>query len=285
MELDDIRRRLGYTYKKISELSGVPLSTVQKVLSGNTENPRRTTLQTLRELLLSDIKKQNGPYATYYYPDYMMGKNINKDRELIGLVEETSSYITDGNAAHKLYTVSDYYDLPDESRCELIHGILYDMAAPTAEHQIISSEIWSAFRHFIESGKGDCIPLMSPIDVQILRDDYNMVEPDIIIICNKGKLSKKRIYGAPDLIVEIVSPSSGRYDRITKLSLYSEAGVREYWIVDPIRKEILVYRLSETYIPDVYGFDDTVPVSIYDGACKVDFKKISAYVISTHLPF
>ena len=105
-----------------------------------------------------------------------------------------------------------------------------------------------------------------------------MVEPGVMIICDKNKIQGNKVFGAPDLIVEIVSKTSGAYDRITKLSLYMNAGVREYWIVDPIAKEIIVYFFEDTYIPEHYSLNDKVKVRIYEGKCVIDFKEIQKYI-------
>ena len=105
-------------------------------------------------------------------------------------------------------------------------------------------------------------------------DDRTMVQPDIIVLCDKSKAIKRGIYGAPDFVVEILSPSTGRKDAIIKLRKYKESGVREYWMVDPDRKRIVVYDWDNGGIPKVYGFDAKVPVGIFDGECEIDFAEI-----------
>ncbi|MEE3393682.1 MAG: Uma2 family endonuclease [Lachnospiraceae bacterium] len=259
-KLDNIRKRLGLTYKKISELSGVPLSTVQKVMSGNTESPRMSTLEALRNLLMAENLRFSDDGD---YPD-----------------RPDASANDSSSISHRscLFTVHDLERLPDDNRVELIHGVIYDMASPNTVHQILVTEIWSSLRKYINDNHGSCIPMLAPYDVQILKDDFNMLVPDVLVVCDKNKLTKKNLQGAPDLIIEVTSPSSVKYDRITKLSIYSEANVREYWIVDPVNKVILVYHLEKTYISEKYSFTDIVPVGIFDGRCKVDFGKISEYI-------
>lgn len=182
------------------------------------------------------------------------------------------------------FTIEDYYELPDEYRCELIDGVIYDMAAPTSIHQILASEIWLYLKEHIRGEGGMCVPICSPIDVQLDRDERTMVQPDVIVICDRDKIYKRCVYGAPDLVVEILSKSTRAKDKILKLRKYREAGVREYWIVDPERRQVIVYlfhretegRCRETQ--EVYGFEDVVPVHIFDGKCQVPFPQLQEEV-------
>ena len=148
------------------------------------------------------------------------------------------------------------------------------MAAPTFSHQEIGLSICFAFRNFVEANGGECIPAVAPVDVQLDCDDKTMVQPDVMIICDRNKITKPRIVGAPDLIVEVLSPSNWYHDLVRKLRKYKKAGVREYWIVIPDSLKVLVYYFEKSDIPEEYSFNDEVPVNIWDGRCKVDFRKI-----------
>lgn len=175
------------------------------------------------------------------------------------------------------YTVEDYYALPDDERVELIDGVLYDMASPAVIHQWIAAKLANEFDRYIEDKGGDCVALAGPVDVQLDRDDRTMVVPDVLILCDRDKLKKQVIYGAPDLVVEVLSPSTKKKDRTIKLRKYCLAGVREYWMVDPREKKVEVYIFQAPDIltpPKVYGFEDSIPVGIYGGDCVVDFAKI-----------
>ena len=122
---------------------------------------------------------------------------------------------------------------------------------------------------------------MSPISVQLDKDDKTMVQPDVIIVCDRDKFQEKVVYGAPDFVVEVLSPSTRRKDKTIKLTKYIEAGVREYWMVDPKKRCVVVYALQEDeedYDIAVYTFDDEVPVALFQGECKVDFKEICDYI-------
>ena len=190
------------------------------------------------------------------------------------MVSEPNRYSVSSALKKTSMTIEDYYQRSTDIRTELIDGEFYDMSSPSFAHQTICFTLCSTFNDYINNNKGNCISIMSPFDVQIKNDDTNMVQPDVMIICDKDKINDQKIQGAPDLIVEVVSPSSVAHDRIRKLNLYLDSGVREYWLVDPVNDEILVYRFEESVVPVRYSFKDNVPVGIYRNKCKVDFKAI-----------
>lgn len=171
-------------------------------------------------------------------------------------------------------TLDDYLALPEGTRIELIDGRFYDMAAPTMIHQRITLELGRLFSNYVEKNNGQCIPFISPADVQIDMDDKTMVQPDVFIVCDRNKITKARLVGAPDLIVEVVSPSNAYMDLTIKNAKYKHAGVREYWNILPEDKVVLVYRFEESDIPVQYTFADVVPVGIWNDECKIDFKDI-----------
>ena len=161
------------------------------------------------------------------------------------------------------YTSEDYWNLPDGQRAELINGKLYDMAPPSRIHQELVSELTVAFSNYIKSEGGDCKVYPARFAVNLNEDDETYVEPDLSIICDKSKLSDRGCEGAPDFIIEVVSPSSRKMDYSTKNALYSDAGVREYWIVDPLKKRTTIYRYEEDAAPTIISFDQTIQVGIY----------------------
>lgn len=166
-------------------------------------------------------------------------------------------------AQEKLYTIDDIYGLPEGRRAELVDGQIYYMAPPTRKHQRIIGEIFAAIREYINTHNGPCEVDMAPFAVFLDKDDANYVEPDISVICDPNKLTDKGCFGAPDWIIEIVSTSSRRMDYFTKLFKYRAAGVREYWIVDPDKKSIIVYDFQSEDIKD-YTFFDSIKAGIYD---------------------
>ncbi|MCD8130558.1 MAG: Uma2 family endonuclease [Lachnospiraceae bacterium] len=170
----------------------------------------------------------------------------------------------------RLYTVDDIYNLPDGQRAELIDGQIYDMAPPSRKHQDILSFLHLTIGNYINQNKGNCKIYPAPFAVFLDEDQYTYVEPDISVICDPDKLDDRGCNGAPDWIIEIVSPGSKSMDYYTKLALYRAAGVREYWIVDPQRSIILVYDMEHEEGPVIHSFSDSVPVMIYPGF-SVDF--------------
>ena len=166
-------------------------------------------------------------------------------------------------AQEKLYTINDIYALPDGERAELIDGQIYMMAPPSRKHQTIARELFSSINSYIKLKGGFCEPFFAPFAVFLDKDDTNYVEPDISIICDKSKLTDRGCFGAPDWIIEIVSPASKRMDYFTKLFKYRTAGVREYWIVDQEKNRILVYNFESEDTGD-YTFADSVKAGIYD---------------------
>jgi len=161
------------------------------------------------------------------------------------------------------YTSEDYWRLPDGQRAELIAGRLYNMAPPSRIHQELVMELSSTIRNYVRDRKGMCKVYPAPFAVDLNADDETWVEPDISVICDGNKLTERGCKGAPDFIIEVVSPGSRKIDYSTKNALYSDAGVREYWIVDPVRKRTTVYRYEEDAAPMIIPFDCAITVGIY----------------------
>ena len=209
-EMKEKKKEKGYTNEQIAELSGVPLGTVQKIFGGTTTSPRYDTLKALEKIFL--------PMERYY-----------------------ASVVKDASAAYTVkrqgeYTVEDYYALPDEQRAELIDGVLYDMASPETLHQMVGGYIYARFLEFISKNKGNCIPLIAPLDVQLDCDNKTIVEPDVMIVCDRDKLYKNRIYGAPEFILEVLSKSTRRRDMVIKLQKYAKLIPIITGSADPMRK-------------------------------------------------
>lgn len=161
-------------------------------------------------------------------------------------------------------TIDDIYALPDGERAELIDGKIYYMAPPSRTHQQILFSLSRRIADYIDSKNGNCEVNIAPFAVFLSEDDINYVEPDISVICDPKKLDDKGCHGAPDWIIEIVSPGTKTMDYFKKLFKYRTVGVREYWIVDPTKELITVYRF-EREIMEQYSFGEDVPAGIYEG--------------------
>lgn len=176
------------------------------------------------------------------------------------------------NALRKedIYTIEDIYALPEGERAELIDGRIYYMAPPSRTHQKILFSLSRVIADYIDAKGGSCEVDIAPFAVFLNKDDINYVEPDISVICDPSKLDEKGCHGAPDWIIEIVSPGNKAMDYFTKLFKYRAAGVREYWIVDPTKEQVIVYRFEKETMEE-YSFGEDVPVGIYEGF-KVNVK-------------
>ena len=177
------------------------------------------------------------------------------------------------------YTLEDYYALPDDIRAELIDGELIFLEAPSSIHQELIGELFFEIKLYIRTNNGPCKILPSPLDVQLDCDNRTMLQPDISVICHRDRIVKKGVYGAPDLCIEIVSPSSRKRDSEMKRMKYQNAGVREYWIVDPKTESVLCYFFEESNESHSYTFDDKIPVRIYDSNLVINFAKIKERLV------
>lgn len=166
-------------------------------------------------------------------------------------------------AQEKVYTIDDIYALPEGERAELIDGQIYNMAPPKRIHQQISGRLYQTIANYIDSKQGGCEAYLAPFAVFLNGDDKTYVEPDISIICDKDKLNDYGCNGAPDWIIEIVSPSTERMDYGIKLFKYRSAKVREYWIINPSKQTVMVYDFEHELDTKQYSFNDTIPVCIY----------------------
>ena len=174
-----------------------------------------------------------------------------------------------------VYTYADYLKWNDGKRYELIDGRAYMMASPSTVHQIISGELFGQFWNFL--GGKTCRVFSAPYDVRLfpkknLSDD-TVVQPDLLVICDKTKLDKGACNGAQDLIIEILSPSNDHNEMFKKFQKYLKAGVREYWIIHPEERVVQTHILDNgRYIAAVYE-EETVPLSVFPGF-SIDFKPV-----------
>ena len=275
-EIKELKREFGFTNKDLAEMSAVPLSTVQKIMSGEVRSPRYETLEKLSGALMA-VGTQAG------WESKTGSSEVHED--------DLAYSIDDSFAQHRRktilkemeikkqgdYTIKDYYALPDERRTELIDGVLYDMSAPSDNHQAAILEISYQLNVQRKKYDSECQLRVAPVDVQLDKDDKTMVQPDILMYCDKKKRLQRCIFGAPDFIIEILSKSTRKKDITVKLHKYSEAGVREYWMVDIEDRnnlEVIVYDFEHECTMHIYSFDEKVPVGISDGRFFVNFSQV-----------
>ena len=263
-KLNERKKELGLTTEQLSQLSGVPVGTINKILSGETRSPRYDTLKALEDVLSGGAGILSGGAGTASDPFAALPDAVR---------EAAAPYLTKRQGE---YTVEDYRKLPENVRAELIDGVLIFLEAPSFTHQELVTELLFEIKKFISENKGPCRVLPSPLDVQLDCDDRTMIQPDIALICRNERITRKGIYGAPDFCIEIVSDASRKRDYGLKMQKYMEAGVREYWIVDRKREKIVCYWFEGEDTPEImmYTFRDKVPVRIYDGKLVIDFAEI-----------
>ncbi len=255
MTIEEMKRRktaLGLTNEMIAQAAGVPLSTIQKIMSGVTKAPRKLTLEAIESVLFAEEQRRSNRTEQLPAADTVQHTGSAygdlPGNSAAGMVKEPAAGYSFTKTAEKKdgeYTLDDYYALPDERRVELIDGVFYDMSAPAVIHQKILGELHLLFRECTDAHEGECEVYLAPCDVRLDMDNKTMVQPDLLVICKEYDLGAKRFEGAPDLVLEILSPSTRSKDMLLKLYKYQNAGVKEYWIVDPDHETILVYDFRE----------------------------------------
>lgn len=262
MTIEEMKKKKtekGFTNEMLSKLSGVPLGTVQKIMSGETTAPRKFTIDALSKVLADE----SGDYTKISHSEKSM-------------VSETAVAYS-AEVGKRKYTIDDYYAIPEDRRVELIDGVIYDMGAPSLSHQRILGDLFVLFRECASKHNMPCEVYLSPCDVRLDKDNYTMVQPDLLVICGEYDENGIRYEGAPELVVEILSPSSRSKDMVLKLYKYQNAGVKEYWIIDPKHRTVYIHQFSdEDYAPKQYAFDQEIPIGISEGKCSIDFSKVRA---------
>ena len=180
-------------------------------------------------------------------------------------------------AGGKMHTYEDILALPEGERAELIDGELFMMASPGRRHE--DAVIWLSNQifNYIKGKNGKCRVNVSSFAVFPKNDDKNYVEPDVTVVCDRDKLDDRGCNGAPDWVIEIISPSSVKMDYVRKKKLYQESGVKEYWIVDPEKEQVSVYRFQEDGRAREYSFRNTVKVGIYEDL-ELDLGELKEYL-------
>ena len=183
------------------------------------------------------------------------------------------------------YTFADCLTWDENESIEIINGEAFMMATPSRIHQKISGELFRQLANYLEGKK--CEVYSAPFGVRLFEQDGDrpedvdtVVEPDISVVCDRSKLDKHGCKGAPDLIVEILSPSALRHDRLVKLNLYQRAGVREYWIADPENRSVMVFLPDSNgsfRLREDYGWEDVAKVNVLDG-CFIELNKVFSEV-------
>lgn len=246
-ELRQLKKNANMTNAEIAELSGIPFSTVNKIFSGATPNPRYGTLLAIEQVLTA---KQKLPFV------------YDEAKQEPCLVRESApAYCYTARS----YNHDDIDALSEGTHAELINGKLYLLATPTRIHQFLVTELIFVIKTHIHKNNGGCHVYTSPFAVRLFADDSTYVEPDVTVICNKDKLTEKGCNGAPDIAIEVVSPGNANHDYVTKLAKYQQAGVREYWIINPENSKTLVMNFENPANTGEYDFEETITSGVLEG--------------------
>ena len=256
IELKKLKIKTGYTYEEISALSGVPLSTVQKIFGGYTVSPRRKTLAAIEKALCTP--------RPLYTPSGRPGRSSGN----------ASGHPSNPSGP---YTTADYFALPDDARVELLDGFFYGVPVPSVNHQLITACVFNQLFNYFTDNFKEARLCCAPAEVRIDRDDKTILQPDICVYLYCSKLSNRCFDGPPDLTVEVLSSSTRTYDIYKKTEKYYTAKVREHWIVDPEDMIVTVHTLENNYHPSTYFFNESVPVGISGDKCRIDFKQVADY--------
>ncbi len=269
-EMKQRKRELGYSNEQLSALSGVPLGTIMKIFGGATRAPRRATIEALERVLSADGPRSESVREHTFVYDHMT--RMTQDEVDPGLLQKP----------HRLYTIDDYYALPNDIRTELIDGVFYDMGSPSVTHQLIIGELHLQLKSCEKQHNRRCRVILSPCDVQLDQDRYTMVQPDLLVVCDPEKIKGRNCFGAPDLVMEVLSPASRSHDCVLKLNKYQSSGIREYWIIDPDHRQVITYVFDDPAHPSfrTWLFTDHIPIHISGGDCEVDMNEVLAALIA-----
>lgn len=292
-ELKNKKIQLGLTNERVSELAEIPLSTVQKIFAGATTRPREATLLKLENALLkADSERTVNSYEVQGtgvpglvvrrtgVPERYEGFRFEDDIRTVSDKDESAWVLPHGE-----HTIAEYFALPPGSRIELIDGEFYDMAPQERAHQILILMVATMLMAYETDNHTGYTPYVAPVDVRLDRDYFTMVQPDIAVVCkdNPGrlmaeeelgrKLAGRIVNGAPDLVIEVVSPVNRNHDLQRKFFKYIRSGVKECWMID-FEKEYILVQGQDPELANLYTFNDTVPVGITGGDLEIDFSKI-----------
>ncbi|MGX8774199.1 MAG: Uma2 family endonuclease [Bacillota bacterium] len=248
-KMKEIKEEMGLSYEMIAEGSGVSLGTVKKIFGGYVKLPRYDTMTALERFFSAGTIQMREAAFDYYAGRKKQGE----------------------------YTIGDVEKIPKTIQVELIDGQLYYLAAPTPVHQTVALELAIRLNRHIDSKGGDCIAGIVATDFKLDADDEKtLVQPDVYVLCDRAKMGLKRMTGAPDLAIEILSPSNDESYRNRKLMKYRETGVREYWEINYDNGRIMVIQFPDEDGNASLNFHtvrDRIPVGIFDDLV-IDFAEI-----------
>lgn len=259
--VQNMRESKGLTQKNLEERTGIHQAEISKIERG-IGNPSVLTLARLAE------------GAEHRFKMEFIDKGIRRD---VPMCESAAPYLEVGKYQGE-FTIADIEAIPDDVRCELIEGCIYECAAPSTAHQELISEVFFTVETFIRRNNGPCKVYLAPEGLAFIDDDENFFQPDMMVICDREKITSRWIYGTPDFVMEVVSKSNAKHDYQLKSHVYYKKGVKEYWILDPIKKRLTVYLNEEEWMPRVYPLEGIIGMHIYDGQVSIDLGRLGEII-------
>ena len=252
------------TQKELEEKSGIHQADISKFENGE-GNPSVKTMERLAKGMGMELDISRGYFVQRHIVD-------------VPMYAAAVPYLSPEKCQGE-FVVKDLEGLPEDMRVELIDGVIYAMATPTVPHQEIISQIFYQVMKFINENHGSSRPFVSPISL-FCDDERFYLEPDMVVVCNPDIIKKDGLHGAPDFVLEVISPSNTKRDLYDKLAIYHNIGVREYWVINPMKKYMIKYNLEQENPPELHFFNDTVSFDIYDGQLTIDLKEIDKIIDS-----
>ena len=259
-EMKWMKRERGYTYEQIAQLSGVPLGTVQKIFGGETKYPRYATLQALEKVFRYER-------VSYEFQEQACG---GKHR---GFVAEEAVYQVEKRQGE--YSVTDCLNMNGERGLELIDGVFYELEQPDPIHQSVVGELYRQ----LSNGYLDLVTEESiyaaPLSLCLSAAGKTLVQPDVFALPNDCAFTAGWVQGVPSFVAEVLTEASRRKDCFKKMSLYMEAGVREYWIVDYENQRLILYRFEQDPFPQIQELSGKTALQCCHGLVEVDWDLVN----------
>ncbi|MDD6195125.1 MAG: Uma2 family endonuclease [Lachnospiraceae bacterium] len=283
-ELRKRKKRLKLTTQQLALLAELPLGTVSKILTGETKNPSYLTIEKLeatieKEEMLARVEAYQKAMHQYFLEHPEDEGNQKKFEEIYRKVnrlndapipyavprEEESAMYGSLALQDQRITINELSKMGESRDLQLIDGHLVVSEMAGVSHQRMVKRLGRSISDFVEKKQGTCEVFDVGVNVYLDEDEYTLVIPDIAVVCNPSQITERGVVGAPDWVIEVVSPSTRQNDYHKKLHKYMDAGVREYWIVDMDRRMVSVCINGEPMQVTIYSFDDEIPVHIYEG--------------------
>ena len=297
MDIKDLKERkkaLKLTTAQLAYLADLPVGTVSKIMTGETKNPSYATIEKIDRILLHEEMLQRLEHYKNSLLNYIrehpeetvdqlvFERNYKKEHELNDTpipfsIKGANSSVNFGNLAIRRtdrITLTIYKEIGEDRQLELIDGHIIVNEAPGVSHQLMVQGLAGIIEEYIKKNNGKCRVFSAGVNVMPDEEMNTSVIPDLVVLCNDDILKEDGIIGAPDWIIEVASKSTRQRDYNTKMHKYMCAGVREYWVVDPLKEKVSVFIQGEPMMVYVYVFSDEIPVSVYNNELKICVGKI-----------